>query len=717
MSVEIGFPEPEETTSRLQQMADAALASRIAERDATLWGEDAQETAATRLGWTDLHTRAAGLVEQVEALRAEFAADGVDRFVLAGMGGSSLGAGVIASAHGDPLTIVDTTDPHDIAALCESDDLERSALVVATKSGTTIETISAASAFAQALLSRDIDPRSRLVAVTDPGTTLAEQAVEERWRRVFLADPSVGGRFSALSAFGLVPAGLAGADVQQVVDEAAGVAAAVRTDDTDNPALQLGALLVAAHARDVRTLALAAMDPVLVTLPAWLEQLIAESTGKAGLGFLPVTCEGIEVHGFRDAHAATALVFAGPAQGDHQPISGIAVSVDAPLGAQLLIWETAVALVCAQIGVNPFDQPDVESAKQRTRALLEPDADADAEAVDTTAAVDDTEAQDQAPTDALARVEDDPLTAQLSDGIEGTTIAEVLAALLPDPQDEDQYLAVQAFLSPQHDGDVARLRNLLARKSGGTVAFGWGPQYLHSTGQFHKGGRPTGAFLFLTGEPEAAPSLEIPQAGFTFAQLQVAQAEGDAAVLRDLGRPVVTLALADRSAGIGRLLEIVETLPDAPSRLPDEAPAVDEVEPDPAESDGAEPEGTEPEGAEPEAVASDAVASEAAESGAETAEVGATDAGASQSQNTEDTATEDAVTDDPADDREAREVALDEADSGTADQTVTDDVVEAGAAEEESPTAATPAAGESEAGGPEADSHEAATHDADDRRG
>jgi glucose-6-phosphate isomerase len=215
MTVEIGFPEPEETTTRLQQMADAALASRIAQRDASLWGEDAQETAATRLGWTDLHTRAAGLIEQVEALRAEFEADGVDRFVLAGMGGSSLGAGVIASAHGAPLTIVDTTDPHDIAALCESDGLERSALVVATKSGTTIETISAASAFAQALLARDIDPRSRLVAVTDPGTTLAEQAVEERWRRVFLADPSVGGRFSALSAFGLVPAGLAGADVRR----------------------------------------------------------------------------------------------------------------------------------------------------------------------------------------------------------------------------------------------------------------------------------------------------------------------------------------------------------------------------------------------------------------------------------------------------------------------------------------------------------------------
>ena len=656
MTVEIGFPEPEETTTRLQQMADAALASRIAQRDATLWGEDAQETAATRLGWTDLHTRAAGLIEQVEALRAEFEVEGVDRFVLAGMGGSSLGAGVIASAHGAPLTIVDTTDPHDIAALCESDGLERSALVVATKSGTTIETISAASAFAQALLARDIDPRSRLVAVTDPGTTLAEQAVEERWRRVFLADPSVGGRFSALSAFGLVPAGLAGADVQRVVDEAADVAATVRADDTGNPALQLGALLVAAHARDVRTLALAATDPVLVTLPAWLEQLIAESTGKAGLGFLPVTCEGIDVHGFRDAHAATALVFAGPAQGDHQPISGIAVSVDAPLGAQLLIWETAVALVCAEIGVNPFDQPDVESAKVRTRALLEPDADG----VDPGAAT---------PADAFVRVEDGPLTAEVSDGSEDTTIAQVLAALLPDPQDEDRYLAVQAFLSPEHDGDVARLRELLARKSGGTVAFGWGPQYLHSTGQFHKGGRPTGAFLYLTGDSDAAPALGIPQAGFSFGRLQVAQAQGDAAVLRELGRPVVTVALADRSAGIGRLLEIVDALPDAPSRRPDEAPAADETEPaDEGEpADDVEP-GTEVETdgeaeAEPTAESAAVESVGSASAGAASAEADATDA--------EDAVTGTTVADDAASDvPEARVAAPDGPDAGSADGAV-----------------------------------------------
>src|SRR5699024_7628216 len=146
---------------------------------------------------------------------------------------------------------------------------------------------------------------------------------EEGWRRVFLADPRVGGRFSALAAFGLVPAGLAGADVQQVVDDAAGIADAVRSDDEDNPALRLAAALTAAHARGVRTLALAATDDTLAGLPAWLEQLIAESSGKDGLGILPIACESIDAHGFHDAHAATAVGFVGPAVGAHQPISGV----------------------------------------------------------------------------------------------------------------------------------------------------------------------------------------------------------------------------------------------------------------------------------------------------------------------------------------------------------------------------------------------------------
>ncbi|MGO1451142.1 MAG: glucose-6-phosphate isomerase [Brevibacterium yomogidense] len=562
MTTDIGFPAPDVFEAELTRMVDLHFASRIAQRDATIWGPDAAELAATRLGWTDLHTRAAGLIEQIDTLRDELAEDGVDRIVLAGMGGSSLGAEVIARAHGADLVVLDTTDPVDIAALCEGDDLERSAMVVATKSGTTIETVSAASAFAQALLAAGIEPRSRLIAVTDPETPMAEQALEEGWRRVFLTDPSVGGRYSALAAFGLVPAGLAGANVQQVVDEAAEVADAVRADDAENPALRIGALLTAAHARGVRTLALAATDESLAGLPDWLEQLVAESSGKDGVGILPVACDSVDAPGFEDAHAATALGYLGPAVGTHQPISGVAVSYEAPLGSQLLVWETATALLCAGIGVDPFNQPDVEDAKDRARDMLSPDPDSKD---------DSEEASDFVDGPVVARtMTGTPAPADEDAGEVEASLAAAIAALFPSPDDEDEYLAVQVFLSAEHDEAAASLRELLARKSGGTVAFGWGPRYLHSTGQFHKGGRPDGAFLFIAADPENSPTVDVPEAGFDFARLQAAQAAGDAQVLADLGRRVLSLTLTDRQAGVAHLIAAIESLPDPESRRPDD---------------------------------------------------------------------------------------------------------------------------------------------------
>lgn len=596
MTTDIGFPAPDVFEAELTRMVDLRLASRIAQRDATVWGPEAAELAATRLGWTDLHTRAAGLIEQIDTLRAELAEDGVDRIILAGMGGSSLGAEVIARAHDADLVVLDSTDPLAISALSDGGDLERSAMVVATKSGTTIETVCAASAFAQALLAAGIEPRGRLIAVTDPDTPMAEQALEEGWRRVFLTDPSVGGRYSALAAFGLVPAGLAGADVQQVVDEAAAVADAVRTDDPDNPALRIGALLTAAHARGVRTLAIAATDDSLAGLPGWLEQLIAESSGKDGVGMLPVACGSVEAPGFEDAHAATALGYLGPAIGTHQPISGVAVSYESPLGSQLLVWETATALLCAGIGVDPFNQPDVEDAKERARALLQSDASAqdDDEAAPTL--VDGpviVRALESAP---VSAGEDAPgRTATDSDADEpagagdaGQSLASTVAGLFPSPDDEDGYLAVQAFLSAEHDEAAASLRELLARKSGGTVTFGWGPRYLHSTGQFHKGGRPDGTFLFISADPDSGPTVDVPEAGFDFARLQTAQADGDAQVLADLGRRVVHLTLTDRQAGVAHLLAAIESLPDAAPRRPEDEVAAAE-EPSEAGDEGADP--------------------------------------------------------------------------------------------------------------------------------
>lgn len=386
--------------------------------------------------------------------------------------------------------------------------------------------------------------------------------MEEGWRRVFLTDPSVGGRYSALAAFGLVPAGLAGANIQGVVDEAAEVADAVRADDAENPALRIGALLTAAHARGVRTLALTATDESLAGLPDWLEQLVAESSGKDGVGILPVACDSVAAPGFEDAHAATALGYLGPAVGTHQPVSGVAVSYEAPLGAQLLVWETATALLCAGIGVDPFDQPDVEAAKERARSMLQPDASSVDAAEDASAFVDGAVVV-HTTTAPPEHTGEDAEEAEQSLGA-------AIAGLFPSADDEDGYLAVQVFLSAEHDEAAASLREVLARKSGGTVAFGWGPRYLHSTGQFHKGGRPDGSFLFISADPETAPVVDVPEAGFDFARLQAAQAHGDAQVLTDLGRRVLRLTLTDRQAGVAHLIAAIEALPDAAPRRPDD---------------------------------------------------------------------------------------------------------------------------------------------------
>ncbi|WP_291796691.1 glucose-6-phosphate isomerase [Brevibacterium sp.] len=560
MSATVGFPAPEEHRAERGRMIAEKLASRLAARDTGLWGPGTARTAEHRLGWTDLHTRSAGLVEQIDSLREELAAEGVDRIVLAGMGGSSLGAEVIAASHGAELAVLDSTDPLSVRAVVESADLARTALVVGTKSGTTIETVSAASAYAQALRGLDIEPTERLIAVTDPGTTLAEQALEEGWRRVFLADPDVGGRFSVLGAFGLVPAGLAGADVAQVVAEAAAVAEALAEDGEGNPAVELASALSAAHARSIRILAVAATDPALEALPAWLEQLVAESTGKDGAGVLPIACESVHAAGFADADAGTGICFLGEALGEHQPVSGVAVSCEAPLGAQFLIWETATALLGAAIGVDPFDQPDVEAAKARAREILarrtqaaagspETGGDADGGAAPAEAA------QEPAPFLVEGEVEV-YASVHLIDDLElhERTLSGLLGAILPE-RDDERYLAVCAYLSSVHDAEAARLRPVLAdRADGAPVSFGWGPRYLHSTGQLHKGGPDTGSFLFVTAAISAEDDLAVPGAGFGFGSLISSQAAADADVLEGLGRRVLRVRLRERDEGLQQLL-------------------------------------------------------------------------------------------------------------------------------------------------------------------
>ncbi|HEV7646902.1 MAG TPA: glucose-6-phosphate isomerase [Actinophytocola sp.] len=513
----------------VEQLVADKVASRLAAQDATLWGPDAEPEATIRLSWTSLHETSMAVVREVEALHTELAAEGLDRIVLAGMGGSSLAPEVITSTAGVPLVVLDTTDPGQVADALAG-DLTRTVLVVSSKSGSTVETDSHRRIFEKAFADVGIDAATRIVVVTDPGSPLEQSATEAGYRKVFRADPHVGGRYSALTAFGLVPAGLAGANLRKLLDEAHVTAAKLGTDVEDNPALVLAAALGAAHTRGAEKVVLADTGSGITGFGEWAEQLIAESTGKNGTGLLPVVVESPESPGFADAKEDATAVAIGP------PPEGVLLATEGTLGGLILLWETAVAITGRLLAINPFDQPDVEAAKKAARSLL----DAPAENV------------------AAPSFVDGPVEVYAPKGLlpEGTTtLGGALAAFLGTIP-EFGYLAVQAYLDRIADASAILLRAELARRTGAQTTFGWGPRFLHSTGQYHKGGHQNGVFLQVTGAVTA--DLQVPGRPYTLGVLQQAQALGDGQVLREHDRPVLRLHFTDRAAGLAHLVNAVQ---------------------------------------------------------------------------------------------------------------------------------------------------------------
>ena len=511
----------------VSNLVSERVLSRLAAADPTLWGPAAEEEAAVRLGWVRLHETSRPLLAEIEALQAELRAEGLDRVVLCGMGGSSLAPEVVTRTAGVELTILDTTDPTRIKAAL-TDRLDRTVVVVSSKSGSTVETDSQRRAFEAAFSTAGIEPGTRMMAVTDPGSGLAELATDSGYRRVFLADPSVGGRYSALTAFGLVPSALAGVDVSALLDEAAAAASVLAADEPDNPALVLGAAFSGGVANGRDKVAIADAGSGIVGFADWAEQLIAESTGKDGTGILPIALADLDDPELRWPARDVLPAVLGPAPAD----SGLSVS--GPLGAQFLLWEFATAVAGRVIGINPFDQPDVESAKKAARGLLgggpEPEPPAFA----------DGEVEVRGPADLLA----------------GVTSLEAAVTGLLSQLPGNGYLAVMAYLDREGaDAALADIRRPLAMRTERPVTFGWGPRFLHSTGQYHKGGPPIGVFLQITGAVDE--DLAIPDRPFTFGELIAAQAAGDAQVLADHNRPVLRLHLTDRAAGVARLLEVL----------------------------------------------------------------------------------------------------------------------------------------------------------------
>lgn len=506
----------------LGRLAADGVPAALMAKNTTLWGPDATEDAARRLGWVDLPERSCRLLPRLAELSERFA--GLDRVVLAGMGGAPLAAEVISRAGGGDLTVLDTTDAGEVgraaglhdAPAGEAGRLDRTVLVVSSKDGTAIETDGNRRVFERAFRDAGIDPAERTVVVTDPGSPV-EASAEEAGYAVVTADPDVGGRYGALSASALVPSALSGADVRCLLGEAAALAPGL-CGAYGNPGLALGAAL--------GTAAAGGHDRLVLTddgsgLGGWTEHLISESTGKDGGGILPVVVEDTGAPGF---DSGRGLVLGGGGADAGMAVSG-------PLGGQFLLWEYATAVACRVIGVNPFDEPRARESEDDTAARL------------------------RAAHGAV--MDDDPLLVdgdvEVHAGPEfagATDLAGVLDATLG-ALPAGGYLAVMAYLDRTADAVAVRLRPLLARRAGAPVTFGWGPRLLHGTGQYHKSGPPVGVFLQITGA--VAQDVAVPGRPYGLRAVQHAQASGDLRALRARGRPVVRLHLRDRAAGLAQL--------------------------------------------------------------------------------------------------------------------------------------------------------------------
>ena len=501
--------------ANINQLVSDKVASRIANKDFTLWGKDAEAESSIRLGWVNSAIDSQALVAEILSLRDDFKSKGVNRFVLCGMGGSSLAPEVITNKYGVELVVLDSTSPDQVRSVVAI-DIQRTAIIVSSKSGSTVETDSQKRIFEDAFTKAGIEKTERIVIVTDPGSPM-EVAAKADGYKIFNADPTVGGRYSALTAFGLVPSGLAGVEIQELLDQASQAAQALAVDSLDNPGLVLGAALArSANGSGYKDkLGLLADQSSLPGFGDWIEQLVAESTGKHAKGVLPVVLQAKSYETFADLNDMLLVDISA----DKNVELAEGVSVSAPLGAQFMLWEYATVVASRLLGINPFDQPDVESAKIAARGMLEKRAEA-------------TKSEHT-----FDSIEVSALGLDLT-GVTG--VATGLVKLLSELA-SDGYVSVHAYMDRTAPVNAEALRDGLASVSDRPTTFGWAPRFLHSTGQYHKGGPRQGVFLQLVAK--GSDDVAVPGRDFTFGELIASQAAGDAKVLADLGRPVLTLTL------------------------------------------------------------------------------------------------------------------------------------------------------------------------------
>ena len=549
------LPAVEETLRFLEQHE---FLDRLWVKDATLWKGDAA-TVRNRLGWLTSPTIMRSHAEDIRTFADEIRRLQYSQVVLLGMGGSSLTGEVLNETFGSKMgfpdmLVLDSTDPGAVKQTLDACNLSRALFVVSSESGTTTETLAAYSFFrGQVEAAASPRPGMQFVAITDPGRPLDKLATETGFRRTFLNPASIGGRFSALSFFGLVPAAMIGVDIKILLERAHGM---VETCGNEvgvrgNPAVQLGAVLagLARAGRDKVTLVL---SEKIRALGSWIEQLLAESLGKDGTGLVPVADEPLgapNVYG--DDRIFVSIVLEGDTMHDAalaklsdagHPVLRLTLKDPMDLGAEFFRWELATATAGAVLGVNPFDEPDVARGKEQTSTLL-------------------TEWRrsrrlPEWPSD----VEEDGLVLMTKSNKKPTSVSKGLAAHLAQAVPGD-YLAIQAYLTPTADAwrILQEIRVALRDRLRIATTVGWGPRYLHSTGQLHKGGPTSGLFIQITGDDRE--DLAIPGAGYGFTTLKGAQALGDLQSLRDGARRVIRLHLTGKqSQALPQLLQTVQGL-------------------------------------------------------------------------------------------------------------------------------------------------------------
>jgi glucose-6-phosphate isomerase len=537
----------------MAKLAKNDITKRIWAMDHTVWKPSSAEIT-NRLGWLHIAEAMQDSVNRLEGFTADLRAEGYTHALLLGMGGSSLAPEVFRKTFGvSPgfldLAVLDSTDPGAVLALADRLDLSRTLFIVATKSGGTVETLSFFKFFYnQVADTLDITNAGlHFVAITDPGSRLADIAQQYGFRDTFLNDTNIGGRYSALSFFGLVPTALLGMDLRRLLDRAlqASVGCGTCVEPADNPAARLGVILgeLAIAGHDKVTFSI---SPAIGSFGDWVEQLIAESTGKEGKGILPVVGEPLgspDVYGndrlfvqlrLDEDDSADAALDALEAAG--HPVVRVRIHELYDLGAQVFMWEMATAIAGHLLSINPFNQPNVEAAKIQARKMV--DAYTEAGELPSGEAV---------PPSAGA------LDAFLSHAQKGD----------PTSDSGRSYIGIQAYVQPTQETDnlLQTLRIQLRDRYKLATTVGYGPRFLHSTGQLHKGDAGNGCFVQLTADdlqdvpiPDQAGS---PATTMSFGVLKLAQALGDRQALQDAGRPVIRFHLgSDVAAGLRKLIEM-----------------------------------------------------------------------------------------------------------------------------------------------------------------